>query len=814
MNTAPLIHLPTYHTSLIGRAADVSAISDLLSDSHRRIVTLVGASGTGKTRLALEVALSVKSTFSAGMVFVALAPIQDARFVLSAIASEFGIQEHSHEPLRETIGRALADKHLLLILDNLEQVQEIAPDLGYLAGATARITILATSQVPLGLDEETIYPVPPLSVPDQASAPDPAELLQYPSIALFVERLQMVQPQFQLTGANSGPVVGICQLLDGYPLAIELVAAHSASLSPADLLLLLRNHLRMMPHQNRTAVSSRTAILGPVLDWCTSRLPDLAQQIFLRLGVFFGGWTTAAAQAVLAPEVAQAAIEEALAVLVQKHLVLIETLPGQDQRYVVLDAVRDYSASRLQRRKQHTAVSERHARYYVGLAEEAESALLGAEQGRWLRRLDEEVHNIRMTMQWSLANRRPELALRTAAALFRFWFTRAYFKEGTYWLEAATQAAPGATAGQRAKAWRVLGLMAMFQGDYPRTQEAYQRSLDLYREDGDLNGQAAVLNNFGIVAQEQGAMDSAWHYYNQSVETLRQAEQTNQSLLATVLNNMGFICEVQGRYADSLAYHEESLAIRRTLGDVGGIALSLLNLGVIHERHGDYGRAEQHYQESLQGYESLGDQQSRTQCLVNLGSIAVELDNYPQAHQYFAEVLKQHQSSNDNYGEATVTMLQGYLSMMEDDLAFAAGYFDKAQRALEGLGSGQRLLDLYLGRIRLSYAQGDLGAAWDTTLLLLRQAREAGLDPMIVDGVDMAGLLLASRGDREGAARAWAAVNAARAARSTPRAPSLERWYARHAAQWLDLIQQTPADAEALDQVIGRLEQQPSGSGL
>ncbi|HYF61664.1 MAG TPA: tetratricopeptide repeat protein [Herpetosiphonaceae bacterium] len=805
---APLVHLPTYHTSLIGRAADVSAISDLLTDSSRRIVTLVGASGTGKTRLALEVALSVKDTFADGVVFVALAPVQDARFVLSTIASEFGIQEQSQEPLRETIGRALDGKHLLIILDNLEQIQGIAPDLAYLAGATRQVTILATSQVPLDLDEETIYSVPPLSVPEQVSALGPDKLLQYPSIALFVERLQMVQPQFQLTAANSVPVVGICRLLDGYPLAIELVAAHSASLQPADLLLLLRNHLQMLPHQNRGAFSSRTAILGPVLDWCTSRLPDLAQQLFLRLGVFFGGWTTTAAKAVLAPDVEQAAINEALAVLVQKHLVLIETLPGQDQRYVVLDAVRDYSASRLQRRKQHSAVSERHARYYVGLAEEAETALLGAEQGRWLRRLDEEVHNIRTAMQWSLDNRRPELAQRIAAALFRFWFTRAYFKEGTFWLEAATQAAPNAAAGERAKAWRVLGLMAMFQGDYARTQEAYQRSLELYREDGDLNGQAAVLNNFGIVAQEQGSMDAAWQYYNQSVELLREAKLTNQSLLGTVLNNMGFICEVQGRYQDSLRYHEESLAIRRTMGDVGGIALSLLNLGVIHERHGDYDRARQHYEESLQGYESLGDQQSRTQCLVNLGCIAVELDNYPQAHEYFNEVLKQHQSSNDNYGQATVTMLQGYLALMEEDMATSAGHFEKAQQGLESLGSGQRLLDLYLGRIRLAYAQGDPNAAWGTTLTLLRQAREAGAEPMIVDGVDMAGLLLASRGDREGAARAWAAVNAARAARSTPRAPSLERWYARHAAQWLDLIHQAPADAEPLDQVAAYLERQ------
>jgi tetratricopeptide (TPR) repeat protein len=270
---------------------------------------------------------------------------------------------------------------------------------------------------------------------------------------------------------------------------------------------------------------------------------------------------------------------------------------------------------------------------------------------------------------------------------------------------------------------------------------------------------------------------------------------------------MGFICEVQGRYKDSLDYHEESLAIRREIGDVGGIALSLLNLGVIHERHGDYERAKANYTESLQGYESLGDQHSRTQCLGNLGWLALEEGEYPQAHEYFAEVLKQHQSSNDNHGEATITMCQGYLALMEDDLAAAAGYFDKAQQTLESLGSGPRLLDVYLGRIRLAYSQGDLSAAWNITLLLLRQAREAGLEPMIVEGVDIAGLLLADRGDREGAARAWAAVNAVRAARLTPRAPSLERWYARNAAQWLDLIQQPPADPEPLDQVVAYLEQ-------
>jgi tetratricopeptide (TPR) repeat protein len=324
-------------------------------------------------------------------------------------------------------------------------------------------------------------------------------------------------------------------------------------------------------------------------------------------------------------------------------------------------------------------------------------------------------------------------------------------------------------------------------------------------------GQGAVLSNLGLLMQEQGSMDAAWDYYQRSLASHRQAPTPNQSLIGTVLNNLGFVCNEQGRYAESRAFHEESLAIRRRIGDTGGIGLSLMNLGGNYQRRGDYAQAREHYVESLRELESIGDLQTGAHALNSLGWVALEQGDYAEARAYFDAALKRHQSSNDTPGEAATTINLSYLAMMEGQLDTAADYLATAEATLAELEAEIRMLDVYLCRGRLAYAQGDQAAAWDATLLLLRRAREVNMAPLLIEGADMAALLLAARGDRDGAARAWAAVNAERAARSMPRTPSQERWNAQYAAEWLDLIGQTAADAEALDQVIERLEQRPAG---
>jgi tetratricopeptide (TPR) repeat protein len=278
-----------------------------------------------------------------------------------------------------------------------------------------------------------------------------------------------------------------------------------------------------------------------------------------------------------------------------------------------------------------------------------------------------------------------------------------------------------------------------------------------------------------------------------------------------VLNNLGYVCEVQGCFAESQAFHEESLAIRRRIGDTGGIGLSLLNLGANHQRRGDYTQAREHYIESLRELESIGDLQTGAQTLNNLGWVALEQGDYGAARDYFDAALKRHQSSNDMPGEAGIIINLSYLAMMEGQLDTAADYLATAEATLAELAAEIRMLDVYICRGRLAYAQGAQATAWDATLRLLRRAREVSMAPLLIEGADMAALLIAAQGDRDGAARAWAAVNAERAARSMPRTPSQDRWNAQYAAEWLELIEQTPADAEALDQVIERLEQRPPG---
>nr|MBA3469030.1 AAA family ATPase [Herpetosiphonaceae bacterium] len=417
--------LPSYTTTLIGRSEETAALIASLHSPSTRLITLLGTSGTGKTRLSLEVAGNLAAAFPDGIFFVGLVAISDPGLVLPTIAQTLEIGEQGTEPIGTTLAQALQGKQMLLILDNFEQVQPAAPQLSALLDQLDRLKILVTSQVTLDIPHEQAFRIPPLAAPEQATA-EVETLLQFPAIALFVDRVTAIQSGFQLSEANAAAVIEICHRLKGLPLAIELVAAHSRALTPPDLLVLLRNHLALRAY-TASSTDSRESILRVVIEWCYAMLTAELQTLFMRLGIFIGGWTVEGMRQVCNGQADLTLdVEEGLQTLVEKHLVLDDPHTSDPLRYTMLDAVRNYAEDRLVKTRQRPTLALRHATYYVQLAETAEPALKGGDQVHWLDRLSAEHPNFRAAIAWGLQTRQPELAARIAGSIARFWYMRGH----------------------------------------------------------------------------------------------------------------------------------------------------------------------------------------------------------------------------------------------------------------------------------------------------------------------------------------------------------------------------------------------------
>jgi len=388
-------------TPLVGRDQDVAAIRNRLLRDDTRLLTLVGAPGIGKTRLALAVAAEAQAAFADGVVFVALAPISDAELVVATIAQTLDVKESGNQPLLKTVTELLRNRQLLLILDNFEQVLDAAPQVADLLSACPHVKVLATSRAALHIRGEQLYPVPPLLLPDLAALPPAEHLLQIAAITLFAERAQAVQPSFQLTDANAAAVATICTRLDGLPLAIELAAAHVRLLSPPALLARLSDRLAVLRDGPRDLPPRQQTLLS-AFAWSYDLLDDGAQRLLRWLGVFVGGCTMEAAEAVCnAAGDLPVDVLDGLTALLYQSLLRQEVGSDGEPRFVLLETLCEYALERLEACAETPIMQRHHANYYVALAELAESELIGAQSLAWLKRLEAEHTNIRAVLAWS-----------------------------------------------------------------------------------------------------------------------------------------------------------------------------------------------------------------------------------------------------------------------------------------------------------------------------------------------------------------------------------------------------------------------------
>lgn len=664
---------PPEFTGLVGRQQETAHVCALL-DGHR-MVTLTGAGGIGKSRLAQRIATALAERYADGIGWADLGAVADEALVGSVIAAALGVREGPARSTTETLAGWLRGRHLLLVLDNCEHLAGPAGRLAQkLLGAAPRLHILATSQQPLGIPGELAWRVPPLATP-AGSALSPQEALaaagQNASVQLFVERAQAALPAFSLTANDAAEAARLCRRLGGIPLAIELAAARISTLTVQQIVERLDDALTLLG----PAGAPRQQTLAAALAWSHDLLTRPEQILFRRLAVFPGSFGLDAAETVCAGHgLAQDQIVSLLAGLVDKSLVEPEPLRGQ-RRFRMHEVIRQFARARLAEAGETDRLGARHFDAFARLVAEGQSHLSGAQQAGWLDRLEAEHDNLRAALACGQENARcTETGLALVGGLGRFWATRGHFKEGRHWARTLLAAADAAATPGRLAALRVAANLAYYQADFTDARAFYEQALDVARSVDDRLATATILRGLGTVAHGQGDRERALSAYRESLALCRAIG--DRAGEATALANLGLIAwqygepaagreqleaclalrqqlgdEVgiayvlhlladlawsEGRAVEARALNDESLAMRRRLGDKWGIAYSLDSLAVMARDQGDRPRARALFAESLALFHELGSQLGLSETLDHAAGLLADQGDYDSAGRLMA----------------------------------------------------------------------------------------------------------------------------------------------------------------------------------
>jgi predicted ATPase/DNA-binding SARP family transcriptional activator/TolA-binding protein len=757
----PRNNLPATPTSFIGRNREITQISDLLAEHS--LVTLTGTGGCGKTRLALQVAAATSAPYPDGTWLVEFASLSDPELLPQTISRALGLAEQAGKTSAQTLIDALKTKRLMLVLDNCEHLLVACATLvSALLRSCPEARVLATSREPLGIAGEQTYGVPSLSLPAPKQTLSWEALGQYEAVRLFTERARGAKSEFALSDQNAEAVRQICARLDGIPLAIELAAARVRSLSASEIGARLDNRFRLLTRGDRAA-PPRQQTLRALIDWSYDLLTPEERSLLARLGVFAGGWTLDAAEAVCAegigvlgywgvgvvpsPHCAANREEKAatasaqypipqhpipntqhpsdvldlLASLVDKSLVVAEEQKGVT-RYRLLETVREYAVEKLQESGETERIKARHRDWFLALAEVAEPQLRGSEQQEWLDRLEREHDNLRTALAWCAEEEAGvEAGLRLAGALGPFWNTRGHLTEGRNHLQRALERRGVQPYKQmRAQALRWAGSMARYQGDYERARALIEESLDLCNEMQDSSGIAQATGILGALAVQQSDYDRARRLLEECLDFYRKLE--SRGGITFALMNLGNVLRRQGDYEQARHLYEETLRLSKESGDKYYLSQTLHNLAVLAAEQGDHEQARRQYEEAETLFRELGDRYCLAQTQYNLGNLAYTRGDYNQSHRQYEECLNLFRETGHRLGIAM---------------------------ALQGLG-------------RVAHVQGNPQHALRLLQEGLRVSREQNYTQEVAGGLqDVASVRLSLR-DPAGAVLLWGACEAMR----------------------------------------------------
>jgi predicted ATPase/DNA-binding XRE family transcriptional regulator len=818
-------NLPAQPNALIGREREIAEVTALLRDDDVRLLTLTGPGGTGKTRLTLAAAAELArwnvetfersnvpavsgGLFPDGIFFVNLAPIRDRTLVIPTIAQTFRMAEMDGQSIEQRLKIYLRAKHLLLLLDNFEQVGDAAPHVADLLASAPGLKVLVTSRATLHIYGEHEFPVPPLGLPplgrtteateiteerryvpvspSVSSMRSVVELTQYEAVRLFVARAQAAKPDFTVTNDNAPAMAEICYRLDGLPLAIELAAARVKLFRPEALLARLSQPLALLTGGPRD-VHERQRTLRNTIEWSYNLLDTDEQALFRRLGVFVGGCTAEAAEAVLRTEgrglssgasisvlSPQSSVLDALGSLMDKSLLRQEEGLDGESRFVMLETVREYALERLAESGEEDELRRRHAEFFLALAEAAHWQLHGLDRRVWLARLNVENDNLRAVLAASLTTElNSEIGLRLATMLREFWDICGYDHEGRMWLSdmLARSAEPTLL---RARALNALGFLAQ-ESDFALDHELFEESLAigqalddkqciadalyglgrstqnagdgsdmhnylsaslaLYQELGDKVGSIRALRQLGFVVGAAGNYKRGTQLCEEGLSLAR--EIGDMSSCAFLLNVLGRIARFDNDAAHSTAYLQESLALFRDLGDQSGMVWPLLGLADAGQLEGDYDRAEMLLDEAITLSRRLEHDRHLAWGLVNMGDVQLYQGNAVGARALFEESLALFQAFDHRDGIAQCLLGFAGVAAAFGRAQRAARLYGAAETVFESLGAtieeqpldDRTHYDHTLAAIRAQLDGPTLATAWaEGRKMALEQAIEEALD--------------------------------------------------------------------------------------
>jgi predicted ATPase/class 3 adenylate cyclase len=598
-------NLPLQLTSFVGREEEIAEVERLLDQS--RLLTLTGPGGSGKSRLALQVAAGLLPRYRDGCFFVDLSAVIDPALVPAAVANALGVPEAAERPVLDQVKDHLRHRELLQVVDNFEQVAEAAPVIEELLGAAPKLRAIVTSRIVLSLRGEQEYAVPPLQVPDGGRRPlEPAALVEVEAVQLFAERARAASPRFTLTEVNAPVVAAITARLDGLPLAIELAATRTKVLTPEQILSRLTQRLAILSSGSRS-LPERQRTLRAAIAWSYDLLDPVERRLFGRLSVFAGGWTFESAEAVCDPLELGLDALDGLTSLVDKSLVRRAEPPGQPPRFSMLETIREFGHEQLEAAGDLEPVRRRHADHFLGLAVEVEPHLTGDDQGTWLERCDQEHANIRAALRWAIDHGQAGPAQTAAGALWRFWHQRGHLAEGRRWLQEVLAMPSGrAPTAARAKALAGAGGIAWWT-DRSASRAFYEEALAIERELGAPARLAEALYNQAFVAGADGDQETATRLLEESLELCRRVG--DEPGAARALTMLVVPEAMAGAWDRVIARMEEVVGVWRRLGERLDLAFGLVWLAFAYGRAG---RREDARATALESLELFGEVDNAT----------------------------------------------------------------------------------------------------------------------------------------------------------------------------------------------------------
>lgn len=643
---SPRASLPIALTSFVGRERETADVAQLLASA--RLVSLIGAGGSGKTRLALQVAAEIAGQFADGVCWVDLVRLADPSLVTQAVAKALNVNEQPDLPLLDSLLEKLRGKHMLLVLDNCEHVLAACADLVEALLRATPATILTTSREPLGIEGEALYPVPPLALP--AARQSAAEASQFDAVRLFVERARSTRPDFAFNDENATAIVAICRRLDGMPLGIELASARVNVLSASQIAERLDHRLDFLVSPARGDERHRT--LRATIDWSYELLPPAEQALLRRLAVFASGFTLTTAESACGwGEIQRAQVLELLASLVNKSLVATETLQGSEARYRLLETIRQYAQEILEAAGEWDAAHDHCLDCFLRLAEEVAPKLKESYQHLWFNWLETEHDNIRAALAWALERGRIEAGLRIGIALFIFWQTRAYVREGRTWFERfLSQADEGVPLAVRANALVWASFFSEILGDAATATTRGQEAVALCEAAGEEGKSLLPFALAGLTSgtKATGDYQATYALGERLIELYR--ERGESYYLGVTVFIQGEMATALGKYETAQRLLEEGLALARDAGDTTRVAIAFLDLGNLARCEQRFAQAQSAYGQSLSLFRELGSVRETPMALHNLAYIYLYQGDIQRAHALFLESLEAQHMQGDRKG--------------------------------------------------------------------------------------------------------------------------------------------------------------------